>query len=52
VSKEFFRHVIVGVMIPAILIGLIVGYFLTFRALQPLRGIKPGPKLFHLLRRS
>lgn len=35
-SKEFFRHVIAGVMIPAILIGLIGGYFLTFRALQPI----------------
>jgi len=32
-----FQHVFAGVMIPAILIGLIGGYFLTFRALQPIR---------------
>ena len=32
-----FQHVFTGVMIPAILIGLIGGYFLTFRALQPIR---------------
>lgn len=30
-------HVFAGVMIPAILIGLIGGYFLTFRALRPIR---------------
>jgi len=32
-----FRHVFAGVMIPAILIGLVGGYFLTFRALRPIR---------------
>jgi heavy metal sensor kinase len=32
-----FRWVFAAVMIPAILIGLMGGYFLTFRALQPIR---------------
>lgn len=32
-----FRHVFAGVMIPAILVGLIGGCFVTFRALQPVR---------------
>ncbi len=32
-----FRNVFVGVMVPAILIGLMGGYLLTFRALRPVR---------------
>lgn len=34
-----FRQVFASVMIPAIFIGLIGGYFLTFRALQPIRNL-------------
>ena len=34
-----FRKVFAGVMIPAILIGLIGGYFVTFRALRPIRNL-------------
>uniref|UniRef100_A0A7C4PMT6 histidine kinase n=1 Tax=Anaerolinea thermolimosa TaxID=229919 RepID=A0A7C4PMT6_9CHLR len=34
-----FRQVFVGVIIPAVAIGLIGGYFLTFRALRPLRNL-------------
>jgi heavy metal sensor kinase len=34
-----FRHVFAGVMIPAVLIGLLGGYFLTFRALRPIRNL-------------
>jgi len=34
-----FHQVFVGVMIPAVLIGLIGGYFLTYRALRPVRDL-------------
>ena len=34
-----FRQVFVSVIIPAVLIGLIGGYFLTFRALRPIRNL-------------
>ena len=34
-----FRHVFAGVMIPAILIGFIGGYGVTFRALRPVRNL-------------
>ena len=34
-----FRQVFASVTIPAILIGLIGGYFLTFRALRPMRNL-------------
>lgn len=34
-----FRNVFGGVMIPAILIGLIGGYLVTFRALRPVRNL-------------
>ncbi|MGA2519181.1 MAG: ATP-binding protein [Thermodesulfobacteriota bacterium] len=34
-----FRQVFVSVIIPAVLIGLIGGYFLTFRALRPMRNL-------------
>jgi len=34
-----FRHVFAGVMIPAVLIGLLGGYFLSFRALRPIRNL-------------
>ncbi len=34
-----FRNVFAGVMAPAILIGLLGGYLLTFRALRPIRNL-------------
>lgn len=34
-----FRQVFASVMMPAVLIGLIGGYFLTFRALRPIRNL-------------
>jgi len=34
-----FRHVFAGVIVPAVLIGLVGGYLLTFRAVGPIRDL-------------